>query len=139
MKIILAIFVFMCYSNCYAFDWNNFENKTGWNKEEVTLGVVGVSLHTIDWLQTLKIAKNRSEYYEKYNTVFLGKCPSKGRVNTYMGLSLIGKIGMVHFLPRDCNLWGWKIKPKRVAQCVWIGASGWNVGRNYSIGLKFGF
>ena len=145
MKRILIIFLILFCSCIFIksaqawqlIDWEKFEKKTGWNQEEVLLEGMIAGLHIADWIQTLKLSRNLGEYYER-NPV-IGKHPSKGRVNTCMGLFLAGKIIVPHYLPRDYNLWGWKIKPRKIFQYVTIGVSGYNVGRNYSIGLRFGF
>jgi len=122
--------------------WGRLDERIGWNKEEVILEAGVLTLHGIDWLQTLKISRNPDRYYEKINRL-MGKYPSKGRINTVMGITAVMKVVAVHLLPRDhrFSIFGKRvrIKPRRIVQCTFIGISGYNVGRNYSIGLKFGF
>jgi len=127
--IIIAV-ILLTASNTLAFDV--------WNTEEKIAQGVAIGLTIVDWGQTLYIADNPDRFYEKQNFL-LAKHPSRGSVNLYFGLSVIGKTALVHILPRDYNLWGWNIKPRRIAQSVYIGVSGANVYRNYTLGIKVGF
>ena len=109
-----------------------------WNTEEKIAQGVAIGLTIIDWGQTLYIADHPEQFYEKQNFL-MSKHPSRSSVNLYFGLSVIGKTALVHILPRDYNLWGWNIKPRRIAQSVYIGISGANVYRNYTLDIKIGF
>lgn len=149
------VFCFICFVKpvqaWQLIDWDKFEKKTGWTETDVELQSIAMVLHGLDWLQTLKIARNTKHkvpkghpyYYEKFNRTFLHRYPSKGRTNTYFVLSGIAKPVITHYLPRDyiLNLFGCSIKthPKRWFQYLQIGVSGYNVGRNYSLGLRFSF
>lgn len=117
-------------SPAYAFD--------KWNIEEKIAQGVSIVLSIIDWGQTLDIADNPDKFYEKQNFM-LSKHPSRGSVNLYFLLSIAGKTALVHVLPRDYNLWGRDIKPRRIVQGVYIGISGYNVTRNYTLGIRMGF
>lgn len=155
LKIFALTIIILSFSiPCHAWqliDWNKLEKKTGWNQTDVELEVGWLLLHGLDWVQTLKISRNTPSrvppgvdyYYEKMAKPVLGKYPSKGRVNTVCALVTVGQITITHYLPRRCdlNLFGWEIRtqPKRWFQYVCIGWTGYNVGRNYSIGLRFNF
>ena len=131
MKKTLIIFVILLSaSNVLAFD--------KWNTEEKIAQGVAIGLTIIDWGQTLYIADNPDRFYEKQNFL-LAKHPSRSSVNLYFATNIILKTAFVHILPRDYNLWGWNIKPRRMAQSVQIGVSGMNTYRNYTLDIKVGF
>lgn len=130
MKTIIIILALFITVPVQAFD--------KWNTEEKIAQGVATILTAVDWGQTLYISDNPDRFYEKQNFL-LGKHPSRGSVNLYFGLSMIAKTALVHVLPRDYKLWGMDIKPRRIAQSVYIGVSGYNTYRNYTIGIKVGF
>ena len=121
--------ILLIASPCHAFD--------NWNTEEKIAQGVAIGLTIIDWGQTLYIS-DHSEYYEKWNFL-LSEHPSRSSVNLYFGLSIIGKTALVHILPRDYNLFGFNIKPRRIVQSTYIVISGYNTFNNTRIGIKISF
>ena len=129
-SIIISISILILTSPAHAFD--------SWNTEEKIAQGVAIGLTIVDWGQTLYIADNPDRFYEKQNFM-LAKHQSRSSVNLYFATNIILKTAFVHILPRDYNLWGWNIKPRRIAQSVQIGVSGLNTYRNNQIGIKVGF
>ena len=85
-------------------------------------------LHIVDWGQTLDIARNPGLYHE-INPV-IGRHPSVGRVNLYMGLSAAGHLAVSWALPKEYRVyWQW----------MTIGVTGGLVGHNFNIGLRVRF
>lgn len=126
----LILIIILVASPCYAFD--------NWNAEEKIAQGVAIGLSIIDWGQTLYIADNPDKYYEKQNFL-MTKHPSRGSVNLYFGISIIAKTALVHILPRDYNLWGFNIKPRRIVQGTYIGISGYNTFNNARLRIKISF
>ncbi len=99
-----------------------------WNKGDTAREVAWQGIHVIDWGQTLEIARHPEKYHE-LNPI-LGRHPSVGRVNVYMGLSALGHLGMSYILPKKARLY-W--------QYISIGVSAGCVVNNYKIGLGVKF
>lgn len=125
---VVIIFILTSIMSCYAFD--------KWTKQEIVIQGVVVTIHLIDWLQTLEIAGD-DRFYE--TNPLLKRHPSEDEVHLYMGLSLLAKTGLVWVLPRDYTLWGMKIKPRTITQSIFIGVSGNNAFRNHRIGVRIRF
>lgn len=94
------------------------------------------AIHVIDWGQTLNIADN-PDYHEK--NPLIGRHPSRGKVNLYMGASAIIHPIITYLLPEDYKVLGINIHPR----WLWIGGtittSGLCVINNNAIGLKANF
>ena len=95
-----------------------------WNGADSAREVVWQGLHVIDWGQTLEIARQPEDYWE-VNPI-MGRHPSVGRVNLYMGVSAVVHGVVSWVLPDEVRKW-W--------QYVSIGVSGACVARNFNIGL----
>ena len=87
-----------------------------------------LTLHTIDWGQTLTIADNPDKHSER--NPILGEHPSRGSVNLYMGAWWIAHPIITYLLPSDWRKY-------------WIGGSligtGYCVFHNNSVGIGVGF
>ena len=76
----------------------------------------------------MDIARQPGRYHEI--NPLMGKHPSVGRVNVYMGLSAAVHLAVSWALPKDYRgYWQW----------VTIGVTGGLVGNNFNIGLKVRF
>lgn len=118
--IIIMLLCGGCYlSSAYASDWTR-----GDTIREVSWEV----LHVIDWGQTLEIARYPYRYSE-YNPI-LGKHPSVGKVNLYMGAWVILHPVISYLLPKDY---------RKVWQYISIGVSAGCVGKNFSAGIGVRF
>jgi hypothetical protein len=102
--------------------------QAGWDYEDSGREVVWQGLHVIDWGQTLEIARHPGNYYEA--NPIMGRHPSLGRVNLYMGASAVVHAGISYVLPEDMRKW-W--------QYVSIGVSGACVAHNFNMGLGVKF
>ena len=99
-----------------------------WDKGDTVREVVWQGLHIVDWGQTLEIARHPDKFNEM--NPLMGKHPSVGRVNTYMGLSAMGHLIISYVLPDKYRIyWQW----------ITIGMSGACVINNFNIGLKVRF
>lgn len=118
LSILIFILLILSSSKCYA----------NWNKSDTIREVVWQGIHVIDWGQTLEVARHPEKYHE-LNPI-LGRHPSVGRVNVYMGLSAVGHIVISYILPE---------KARSYWQYVSIGVSGACVVNNFNIGLGIKF
>ena len=115
------------------------ENLNRWTVPDVVLQGTYLTLHGMDWSQTLHIARNPDDYREKNK--ILGEHPSKEQVNRYFALTAIGHTTIAHFAPSICKSLG-VAEPKfcrTVWQATWIFIQ-WNtVAKNHEAGLKISF
>ncbi len=119
-KIMIIIFILFIPFTSFASD--------DWTKEDTMREVAWGVIHVIDWGQTLEAARQPDKYHE-LNPI-LGRHPSIGNVNVYMGLSAIGHLGISYILPK-------KIRP--YWQWVSIGVSGACIINNFNVGLGVKF
>lgn len=99
-----------------------------WDKTEIALETAALTLHMVDWSQTLKIARNPAEYTER--NPLLGRHPSEGKVNIFMGVWLIIQPVIANALPHD-----WRKGFIALTAAVKLGC----VLNNANIGLGWGF
>lgn len=104
----------------YAFDQ--------WSDADKTRETVYLSLHIIDWGQSLDIAKRPDEYNE--DNFILGNKPSVNRVNTHFAIASVMHVVAVHVMPA---------KWRPAFQYYWIVIEANTVYSNYSIGLRMNF
>jgi hypothetical protein len=107
------------------------------DKTEIALEAAWLTLHTVDYGQTLSIAKNPGRYYEK--NLILGRHPSEDEVHGYMiGTALLHPV-ITYLLPRKVDVLGVSVPVRFMWQSVSIGVSGTCVVSNANIGLRIGF
>jgi len=101
-----------------------------WRSEDTYREAAYLTLHAIDWGQTLDIADKcgHTDYHE-HNPI-LGECPSRSRVNAYFATSAILHYAVSQSLPP---------KYRKTWQHVTIGVEVGAVANNISIGLNVGF
>jgi hypothetical protein len=97
-----------------------------------------LGLTFVDYRMTSDLAKRQDDgYYEKYNSIGLGKYPSRGRINTWFGCSALTKTLIASILPKNKKAW------LGFGRETWltlnIGISSGLVHRNYEIGLEVNF
>lgn len=98
-----------------------------WSKTEMVMEVLYITLHMIDWGQSLCIADD--ETYFEYNPC-LGRHPSRRRVNVFFGAGLIFQPLVAHILPhRWRKAW--------IATGIVLEAG--CVGNNHSLGIRVTF
>jgi len=97
-----------------------------WTKGDVVREGVWMGLHLVDWKQTRTVAKNPHKYHE--TNPIMGKHPSVGRVDTYMGAWVILHPVITHVLPE---------KHRKVWQYISIGVTGGAVVNNICVGVEF--
>lgn len=119
IKSIFIILIFLLPSLVYA---------GSWDKTDTILEVTWQGLHQIDWAQTRYIAKNPDKLYER--NPIMGRHPSIGKVNTYMGISAIVHPIVSYILPKPY---------KRYWQYISIGVSGGCVLHNTNVGIRMSF
>jgi hypothetical protein len=100
------------------------ENK--WSKTNTIMELTWVSLHLIDWNQTIQIAHNPDKYYER--NFILGRHPSERSVNRFMVSGLIIHTGVSLVLPK---------KQRLLWQAASIIVAGVVITNNFRIGLTF--
>lgn len=115
--LLIALIYLMFPQECLSWDKADYYREAGWQV-----------LHVVDWGQTLEIARNPDRYWEM--NPIMGKHPSVGNVNFYMGLSSIAHAAVSVLLPE-------KIRP--YWQWISIGVSGACVINNFNVGLGVKF
>lgn len=119
MAILLCSILLSGCASTFAEKWS-----TGDTIREVTYG----TLHVVDWGQTRYIAKHPDKYEER--NPLIGRHPSTGRVDIYMGSTLLLHPVISGYLKPEYRRW-W--------QYITIGIEGGAVVNNASIGVKIGF
>ena len=75
-----------------------------WIWGDTVLQATYTVLHVMDWTQTLHGARNPSETYE--GNPIIGKYPSKGKINSYFIITLIGHTAISNYLEKPYRtLW----------------------------------
>lgn len=88
---------------------------------------------------TLDLSDRKHEgYYEKYNSICLGKYPSRGQINTYFLTSATIKTLVAGLLPKNKDSW-FAILGRESWLTLNIGISGGCIHRNFEIGLDINF
>ncbi len=99
-----------------------------WSARDKYLETTFLAIDLMDWGLTRDVAVRDKEYHE-YNPI-LGKHPSLDQVNAYFLATAMAHVGIVHFLPKEYRPW---------FQLLTIGASGYCVANNFSLGLRLRF
>jgi hypothetical protein len=120
MKNVAIVLILVIPAGAYAFD--------PWSRDDIARHVVWTQLKTIDFLQTLKIARDQDKYHEV--NPLLGEHPEQWQVAAYFASSYIVQTAIIHILPSDY---------RPLVQYLFIGFNGACVANNLSIGLGFGF
>jgi len=126
------------------------EPGTDWTTQDTVFQVAYSALHIIDWGQSRYIANSPDSCRAgKDRTVvcvpsrqetnpILGEYPSQDKVDLYFGLTLPAHAAISYGLRKS----GWKLFDTPLVtlwQSVWIGIEGYQVGDNYSAGIKMDF
>lgn len=109
-----------------------------WDRKDTALMATSLGFTFIDYRQTLDISKRINEgYYEKYNSICLGKYPSRGRINAWFLSSALIKTLIAGYLPKNKKAWF------GFGRESWFTLNiGWSVGmvfNNDEIGLEINF
>lgn len=88
MRLVIILFVLCLATPCFAFD--------DWSRQDIALQTIYSGLHIIDWGQTLDIARHPRMRETNY---ILGRRPSRGAINIYMGSTLVVNALVTHILP----------------------------------------
>ena len=135
---LVALFAVLVIQNCQAWaeelKWPKFDKMT---KQDIALEATWLTLHTLDYGQTLNIAKEPNKYYE-INPI-LGRHPSEEKVHAYMLTGMIVHPIITYMLPREVDVMGFKVPARTIWQAVSIGTSGALVINNFNIGLRVSF
>lgn len=99
-----------------------------WSREDSYREAVYLTVHILDWTQTLNIARNPDKWHEK--NPILGRHPSVGKVNAYFATTAAIHVGLAYLLPAE-----WR----KTFQYLSIAVEGGVVAHNYSIGIKTDF
>ncbi len=99
-----------------------------WTRQDTYRHAALTTLMSVDYLQTMKIARNPDDYHE-HNPI-LGKHPSEEEVTTYFISAYLLTTAAAIALPEPY---------REYFQYGVIGIEGVAVGNNLSIGLGFGF
>jgi hypothetical protein len=108
-----------------------------WETHDIALEAAWGALHALDWSTTLNLVERGKDYQETNTT--LGKHPSRGAVNLYMGSVAVLHPLITYALPKEVNLLDFKIPVRNIFQGISIGISGGCAVKNLGIGLKLSF
>lgn len=112
-----------------------FAGCASWSPETRTLETTYQTLHAIDVAQTVAIARNPEDYAERNQAWLLGEHPKVGGVLAWGAANAVVHAAVTGWLEdREAPRW-----VRRTWQAVTIGEKAYNVGRNWSIGLRFGW
>ena len=129
-KIILSLLIVFCLffsTPALSFD--------SWTGEDTVCEVTFAGITAIDLMQTNRFV---GDGYEERNPV-LGKHPSRTEVNTLIPLAIAGHAIIAYMLPAETVLWGYKLRPRRMWQNVWIGIEMGAVNHNHVHGVRISF
>lgn len=99
-----------------------------WTQSDVAFEAAYLSLHVLDWGQTLNIVAER-HFYNEQNPV-LGRHPSRDQVNTYFALTALAHVAIANWLDTPARTY---------FQLITIGLEAAVAGNNYRIGLRTAF
>jgi hypothetical protein len=123
MKTLLFILLFCFSTDAHASD--------EWSISDTDRELVFFGLTAVDYFQTIEFTQHRDKYptIQEAN-IFMGKHPSRSKVNLYFPLYALWHVGVAKILP----------KPYReFFQIFYIGVEATLVGNNYSMGVAFRF
>ena len=127
----IAIGLLILLTSCAGYE------PTPLTTNQIVGEVAWQAIHIVDWGQTLDIADNPDRYHE-INPI-IGRHPSRGRVNMYMGASALLHPLVTYMLPEEAEILGFEFNPRWVWLGGTIATSGACVINNQSIGLKMAF
>lgn len=99
-----------------------------WSVEDKQREITYLTLHVIDWGQTIDIHKNPTLYHES-NPV-LGLHPSRSRIHSHFIVTGLLHVGLIHVLPS---------KYRSIVQMITITTNTGSVLYNQNIGLQISF
>ncbi len=110
-----------------------------WDKTDTILASTMTALTVINYRTTSDLSKRMDEgYYEKYNSIMLGRHPSRGRINTHFICSGIGKLLVGGLLKKNRDSW-LGIFGRESWFTLNIGISLGLIHRDFEIGLSASF
>lgn len=116
--------------------FNSFAGEK-WSKTDIALETTWQILHVMDWRQTVQIARNPNQYWER--NPLLGGHPSEQKVNLHFLVGTVLHPIVTEVLPSKYRLWGIEWKPRIIWESISIGMSGTCILNNFSIGLGIKF
>ncbi len=99
-----------------------------WSRNDVALEAGYLTLHVLDWGQSLDIVGRHKVYHER--NPFLGKHPSRDEVNSYFALTALAHVAIANGLAAPARTY---------FQLITIGVEAAVAGNNYRIGLRTAF
>jgi hypothetical protein len=99
-----------------------------WSKTDIVFEATYLTLHLVDWGQTLDIV-NRHETYHERNPI-LGKHPTREQVNTYFALTALAHLAIANWLDAPY---------RNYFQVGTIALEAVVIGNNFAIGLRVAF
>lgn len=95
MKTLMLILMLAIATN----SWAN-EDAQKWTTLDTGLQLTYTVAHVMDWTQTLHIARNPNKYYEKNADAYIGKHPTKKKVNAYFAPTFLIDTVISYSLPK---------------------------------------
>jgi hypothetical protein len=112
---------------------------TSFSKEDWGRQIAYTMITGVDWRQTQTFTKKGKGQKEEKN-IFLGKNPSRKKVDTMIGGSMLAHWVISYALPsEDIEIFGIETTPRKLWQYVWIGIGAESVCHNYHAGVRISF
>lgn len=141
MKKIISIIVVTTVLFC-TMAHAEYQFAQNWSKQDTAFQATFIVLTMADWAQTRWMAKQDwswdGDQYHETNFV-MGKYPSSNEVDLYMPTAIILHTLIAMALPDELKIANMKIHPRRIWQCIWIGAETYTINNNFALGAKVEF
>jgi len=111
-----------------------------WDKSDTYLQAAFLAITFVDWQQTRSIARDnwvneKGEKFSEYNPL-LGKHPAPEKVDVMIGLGALLHTIIAMALPKEIEVYEYKIPIRTIWQCVFIVGEITAVGNNYYVGVR---
>ena len=121
---------------------HGYEFMENWKPRDTYLQTTFIAITAIDWMQTRSAARNdwiidNNRQYE--TNPFLGKYPSRSRVDTMIGLGILGHTLVAMILPSKFEILNMTIHPRTIWQSFFIAVEITAVSNNHYMGVRIEF
>ena|GEM_PF-2324330 len=138
-RMALIIIVFFLMVNSAQAEYR-FAEKWSWT--DTAYQVTDLALFGIDWAQTRTMAK-KNWYLDGNNpyegSPFMSKRPDTTEVDLKIAIGVVSHTLISLALPPEANIFGYKVNPRRIWQCLWIGIEAGAIAYNYAGGVRIEF
>lgn len=137
MKNLIVICVMLFSVNAYG--WEFAEN---WTKKDTAYQGAFLAVTAVDMAQTRWAAIQGWIWHghkHKETCPVLSEQPTISEVDAYFPAVMVAHTLIALALPSEAKIFDFKINPRRIWQCVWIGIETGYAINNYSVGVRIEF